>query len=64
MNENMETETFYHLGTKNITESEIIEQANKILDFLKEKRQTHAVNKFVLDKAKELLDNDIFKGFE
>ncbi len=53
-------ETIYKIGNQEIKESEIKAQVIEILKILKEKKQTYAVNKFVLEKAIEELFETIF----
>ena len=41
----------YKIGSSEITTEEIKEQSNEILSILKKRKQTYAVNKFVLEKT-------------
>ena len=43
------------IGKSEITDKEVEKQVNELLDVLKNKKQTYAVNKFVLNKAIESL---------
>lgn len=46
-------ETVYGIGNQVIYEHEVQEQVNEILKILKERKQTYAVNKFVLEQSIE-----------
>ncbi len=52
-------ERFHIIGKAEINEIEIEKQVNEILNILKTKKQTYAVNKFVLEKTIEELDETI-----
>lgn len=47
------------IGKSNIKESEKEEQVKKILELLKNKKQTYAVNKFVLEETIKRLKETI-----
>lgn len=49
----------YKIGSSEITTEEIKEQANEILSILKKRKQTYAVNKFVLEKTIDQLQETI-----
>ena len=49
----------YKIGSSEITTEEIKEQANEILSILKKRKQTYAVNKFVLEKTIDQLQEII-----
>lgn len=51
----METETQHILGKSKILQSQIDEEVLEIIKYLKSKKQTYAVNKFVLEEVIEEL---------
>lgn len=53
-------DTKHILGKSSIFESEKEKEVKVILDFLKSKKQTYAVNKFVLEETIQALENEIF----
>lgn len=53
-------ESIYEIGNQQIRQSEIEEQVRDILKILKEKKQTYAINKFVLEQAIQGLYETIF----
>lgn len=53
-------ESIYEIGNQRISQSEIEEQVRDILKILKEKKQTYAINKFVLEQAIQELYETIF----
>lgn len=52
-------ETDYLIGKTKISNSEVEKQVSKILDILKQKKQTYAVNKFVLEETIRNLQEEI-----
>lgn len=54
-------ETAYGIGNQVIYEHEVQEQVNEILKILKERKQTYAVNKFVLEQSIEKLFDTYFE---
>lgn len=53
-------ERVYEIGNQSIYEHEVEEQANEILKILKKRKQTYAVNKFVLEQTIEKLFDTLF----
>lgn len=49
----------YIIGNSSINSEELEIQANQIIELLKNKKQTYAVNKFVLEKTIENLKETI-----
>lgn len=52
-------EFIYKIGNSEITTKDMNEQINKILGILKKRKQTYAVNKFVLEKTIERLQETV-----
>ena len=52
-------EEIHIIGKSEITDAELKKQTNEILDVLKKKKQTYAVNKFVLVEAIKALEEVI-----
>lgn len=50
----------HYFGKSEIKQSKIDEEVSKILEILKEEKQTYSINKFVLEEAINELDNQIF----
>ena len=52
--------TLYKIGKQEVLDSDVDNQVKDILNVLKTKKQTYAVNKFVLEKTIEALFDTTF----